>query len=255
MLGYTSVATPGGRIVKFLSESMTTASGSVGGTTYSRNRYGMYRRSRATPVNPNTANQVLVRAAMTGLVNAWTSVLTGAQRDVWNDYAANVPVTDALGQSINLTGQNWYIGNNVPRLQASIKLSATVPSVAAGPTIFNRGDFTTPTFAASESTGFSVTFDDSDDWANEDNAFLFLYQGKPVNASRNFFNGPYRLVGVIEGDAVSAPSSPATINAATLASLGFAIAEDQLCNLAVSVARADGRLSTRRLLDPQVCTS
>lgn len=237
----------------FKSQLVTQASGSVGGTTYAHTASGLYMRARSVPVNPNSANQIEVRAALTALVNRWIDVLTAAQRAAWDLYAANVPVVNALGDTFNISGQNWYIAANTPRLQALSKLAATIAVVDAAPTVFDRGDFTTPTFAADEVTGISVAYNNADAWAGAVENALLIYQGRPQNPSRNFFKGPWRLIGHVEG-AVVPPTSPEVISAATLAALGFVISDPQNQWLAVSVSRADGRLSTRRILGPEVVT-
>lgn len=237
----------------FKSHLVTQMSGSVAGTTYAHTKSGLYQRARSIPVNPNSGNQLEVRAAMTSLVAAWTEILTAAQRTAWDLYAANVPVVNTLGDSFNLSGQNWYIAANVPRLQAISKLAATIARIDDAPTIFDRGDFTTPTFVADEVTGIDVTYTNSDAWAAAVENVLLVYQGRPQNPSRNFFKGPWRLIGQVEG-AVVPPTPPLNISAATLASLGFVISDAQREWLAFAVSRSDGRLSTRRLVGPETVT-
>lgn len=235
----------------FHSEVLTGASGSVGGVTYSHNRSGMYRRARAIPVNPNTPNQVQVRSALTSLVTAWTETLTDAERAAWDLYGQNVPVINPLGASITLSGQNWYIGANAPRLQADEKLNPT-PAIARvdnAPTIFDRGTFTTPTAAADGGGDVAISFTNTDAWADEVGSFMFIYQGRPQNTSINFFNGPWRLVALIAGAAVP-PTSPLTITAQALTDNGYAPADGQKQWMTVSVSRVDGRYSTRRILTP-----
>lgn len=240
----------------FKSEVLTQASGSIGGVTYSRNRSGMYRRARSIPVNTNTGFQTTVRSALTALVTRWTSVLTDAQRSAWNLYGESVPVVNPLGDSITLSGQNWYIGSNSPRIQAQEKLGGA-PAIAvvdAAPTIFDRGDFTTPTFEIDQGDGLSLTFTNTDDWAGEVGSVMLVFQGRPQNASINFFNGPYRLVQLIRG-AVVPPSSPVATTASNLATFGFVASAGQLQWMAVAVIRADGRYSTRRVIGPVTVTS
>ncbi len=64
-------------------------SGSIGGDTFARNRYGNYVRARTKPVNPNTTLQQAVRASMSFLTNRWAQTLDAAQRTAWNPYAQN----------------------------------------------------------------------------------------------------------------------------------------------------------------------
>ena len=69
--------------MKFKSALVTQASGSVGGMTFSRNRYGMYTRAKGLPVNPNSEFQQAVRQIFSGLSSAWNGVLTSGQRSGW----------------------------------------------------------------------------------------------------------------------------------------------------------------------------
>jgi len=84
-------------------------SGSTGANTYSRNRYGSYRRRRVVPVNPNTARQNGARSAFRGAVAAWGSILSQLQRDQWNNWAATTPWLNKAGQAVFLTGQAAFI--------------------------------------------------------------------------------------------------------------------------------------------------
>jgi len=238
----------------FKSQLATSVSGSVGGTTYAHNKSGMYMRARSVPVQPNSAAQVAVRAALTDLVNRWIDTLTPAERNGWNTYAQNVPVTNPLGDSINNSGQNWFIGCNTPRLQAVSKLSSSLARIDTPPSIYNRGDFTTPTYTIDAVSGISLTFTTGDDWVGEDGAAMFIYMGAPQNVGRNFYKGPYRLIAEIAGDSVTPPTSPKAISAATCASLGYAIPSSNRFWIAVAVTRADGRLSSRRIIGPVLST-
>lgn len=242
--------------MKFKSEIVTQASGSVGGVTYSRNRGGLYRRARAIPTNPDTSAQQQVRNAFTIMLNIWNG-LTSAQRDAWDLYGESTPKVDVLGSPIQLSGQNEFVGSNTARFQAATRVATPtdLPIVTGAPTVFNRGDFTTPSFSASVATGIDVSFDNTDDWANEDEAALLIYQGRPVNAGRTFFKGPYRLIAAVLGDSTTAPTSPVTITPATLSSLGYSIAVTQNINLKFTVTRADGRYSSAQLVGPIAATS
>jgi len=93
-------------------------SGSIGGTTYSRNRYGVYIRRRAIPVQPETPSQLQARQRMAHISSAWKS-LTAAQRSAWKTWAATNPVFDSLGQAQTLQGNSAYIMLNNRLLTAS----------------------------------------------------------------------------------------------------------------------------------------
>jgi len=85
-------------------------SGSMAGTTASHNRAGQYLRNRRTPVTPTrTDRQTVIRMQFGSAAAAWQT-LTAAQQAAWTAFAAAYPITDALGQSITLTGQQYFIG-------------------------------------------------------------------------------------------------------------------------------------------------
>lgn len=212
---------------------IASGSGSLAGMTISRNKGGMYLRARAIPTNPATVLQTAVRAAMASLAVLWQDTLTAGQRTAWGTYAENVPLINPLGDPINVTGLNMYIRSNVGRLQAGLA------RVDDGPTTFNLGEYTAPSFAIdTASDEVDVTFTDTDDWANEDDASMLVYGSAPKDPTINFFKGPYTLLGTIDGDAITAPTSPAAI------ALAQAIVAGQRNFFRIIVSRADGRLST-----------
>lgn len=242
--------------MKFKSPVYTQVSGSIGGLVYSHSRGGtMYTRARSIPADPQTPFQVQVRNVLAGLVGFWSQTLSAAQRNAWNAYGENTPVLNALGDSILLTGQNWFIGANTPRAQAAIKLSATLAPVLDGPTVFNRGDLTDAgAIAYDASTGLSLAYDNTDEWATNTGGALLVFQGRPRNQSRLFFKGPYRLVGAVLGDTTTPPTSPFTASAATLAASGFTVSTDQLIATALVAVQADGRYTSRRVQPSVVAT-
>lgn len=234
----------------FKSHLVTQASGSVGGTTYSHTRSGLYMRARSIPVNPNTANQLAVRAALTTLVTVWTQTLTPARRAAWDLYAANTPVVNALGDPINLSGQNWFIAANTPRIQSNTKIPTTpISPIYDAPTVFDRGAFDSPTYVASEAAGITVSFNAADTW-NQAAGAMFVYQGRPQNPSRNFYKGPFRLIAAFDGSTPA--TSPINISAATVALLGYPFVVGQNLSVRFVVSQADCRLSSPRVVGPQL---
>ena len=212
---------------------VTGMSGSVGGVTAARNRSGSYFRARTKPINPNSARQQVIRAAMATLTTRWAQTLTAAQRTAWNLYAASVTSLNKLGETINLSGFNQFIRSNMPRQQCSLTI------IDAGPTTFElpEQDPTLSVTGSEATQELSFAFDDTMDWLDEDNASLILYQGSPQNAQRNFFAGPWRLLDSVEGDSNTAPTTPQAIAAP------FAITELQRDWAYGRISRADGRLS------------
>lgn len=219
----------------FKSQVYSQVSGSIGGITYAHNKGGMYARARSLPVNPNSPQQVLIRTSMTLLVNAWQNVLTSAQRSAWEVYGTNVPKVGPLGDPLQLSGQQWYIAANVPRLQA------TLGRVDAAPTVFNRGEQdNTLAFTASAATQLvTVVFDDNLEWAGETGAAMLVYISRPQNPSINFFKGPFRFAAALLGSTATPLASPQTV------AVPFPVVAGQRLFVAVSITRADGRLTTR----------
>jgi hypothetical protein len=105
------------------------SSGSVAGTTNSRNRFGQYQRTRAIPVNPKTGAQGLVRARMSANSSAWRG-LTPAQRAGWNDLGLSIVRHDSLGQSYNLQGIQAFCSVNNNRILAGLAAVTDAPTVA-----------------------------------------------------------------------------------------------------------------------------
>lgn len=208
-------------------------SGSMGGTVFSRNRYGAYMRARSVPVNPNSAAQQAVRSDLAYLVEQWSAVLTVAQRAAWAVYAASINFTNALGETIKITGFNHFIRSNVSLLNNALTYVPDGPVVLSLPGADPSFEVT-----LSEATQeVSVTFDDTAAWVDEDDAFMTIHQGMPQLATRNFFGGPFRRVGVLLGDSVTPLTSPQTV------ALDFSVAEDQKDWIQGRIGRADSRLS------------
>jgi hypothetical protein len=186
---------------------------------------------------------------MTDLVTRWGTVLTQAQRDAWDLYGQNVLVTNKLGTPVPLSGQNWYIAANTPRIQQAMKVTGASPTVDVAPSIFDRGAFTTPgTTTLGVAAGLSMPYTDTDTWASEDDSVMLIYMGRPRNPARAYFSGPYRLIYGVEGSSVSPPTSPIVRTTGQVETHGFELIEGQRVTLQVAVSRADGRLSTRRTI-------
>lgn len=208
-------------------------SGSLGGITASHNRGGYYLRQRVIPVNPGSPQQVEMRSFMSDLTSAWLDTLTQAQRDGWDNYALQVPISDALGEPRNIGGIAQYIRSNSPRLQAGLT------TVDDAPSIFNLGTYTAPTIdSITAPAGADIAFTAGDAWVDEDGAAMTILASRGVNPTVNYFKGPYRFAGIIAGDATTPPTSPATIV------LPFPVVAGQKVFFQFRVTRADGRITS-----------
>ncbi|MBA7657293.1 hypothetical protein ES703_65228 [subsurface metagenome] len=219
-------------------------SGSVAGNTFTRNRYGNYVRAKTYPVNPNSSSsnfartrdefhQNLIKAAFAMLSDRWSQILTEAQRTAWNLYGASVDMANGLGETINLSGYNHYMRSNM------ILAAAGGTLVDAGPTIFEipEQDPSVAVTIEMHETRTNLTFDDTMEWVDEDGAVLWIFEGRPQNPQRNFFNGPWQGCKDKAGSSGDPKTSPEHFTHLQILTTG------QRVWYKFSIQRADGRLS------------
>ena len=104
-------------------------SGSYQGITSSRNRFGQYVRTRATPVNPASEAQLAIRADFGGNASAWRA-LTPTQQAGWASLGEQIVRTDSLGQAYTLTGFAAFISVNTARLSVGDSVLDDAPFLA-----------------------------------------------------------------------------------------------------------------------------
>jgi hypothetical protein len=182
-------------------------SGSYQGMTASRNRFGQYMRTRASPVQPNTVAQLNQRARMTTNAAAWRA-LTDAQRAGWLSLGLNITRTDSLGSTYSLNGFMAYcsVNNN--------KLDAGDAAVSDAPTIVTPADLLTATVTLT-AVAFSIAYTATPLAAG---VRLFIWVSPQRSAGRKF-NGDYRLLAVT----AAAAASPHNALAAYTAKFGVPV--------------------------------
>lgn len=94
------------------------ASGKVGAVVFCYNldtKKGNTLRIKASPSHPLTGTCVTVRAGVKGFSYAWAWILSPTFRTHWLGWAADPAhtITDCFGNSLYLTGLNWYIWVNM----------------------------------------------------------------------------------------------------------------------------------------------
>lgn len=184
------------------SSVIASASGSVGGTVYSRNRGGMYIRNRSVPVNPNTEDQIRARQDLGQSSTAWRA-LTQAVRDTWVDYAAATPWFNKLGDAIVLTGQQAFCGCSALAKLLGLSVPATAPAVPG------RSGINVTAVTLSVAGDAEVVYSGTNNWtANGGGLALFL--GRPVSAGVASYKGPWTYQGPVLGAAVP-PASPQVV--------------------------------------------
>lgn len=221
------------------------ASGSIGGTTYARNRFGNYGRPRTKPVNPKSARQSLARASMQYLAEQWREPpMDDPKREAWETYAKGVAWNNRLGEAVKLTGFNHFLRSNAALIRAGGSLiTAGPPDIGLPP-----GDTDFAVVCNATTQKISVTFNADFDWAKETGAYLSVEMAMPQSASRNFTGGPWRFAAGIPGVNTTGVSSPQLIDPP------FTLTPGQKVWCRAKIIRKDARASTPFSAAPVIVT-
>lgn len=198
--------------MKFKGILIGAASGSVGSDVFSHNRGGQYIRNRTFPVQPNTAPQLGIRGTLGFLSNAWSTVLTQAQREGWDVYSLHVLLPNRLGRLVNVGGKNMFVRALHTRLRHGLPGASSV-----APTIFSLAGLAPVGQSGVDATADTVdiTFDESDPWVTEPGGQFYVWSSTGRSPAINYFKGPYLFAGNVDGSAVTPPTSPVTVPLAT----------------------------------------
>lgn len=115
------------------------ASGTIGGTTYARNRAGNYARAWAKPVNPRTPRQTLVRNSFAATSVAW-GMLGQAEVDAWDAYAAQLTRFNRLGEPYTPKGRQIYVEVNTNTVLVGNAVMDTPAAATDSPGFFFAGN-------------------------------------------------------------------------------------------------------------------
>lgn len=216
-------------------EIASVRSGSAGALTASRNQHGPYNRRRVTPANPSTAAQQAVRASLQWASVRWNNFLIAPHRPGWNVYASSQLLRDRFGDPRHRTGREHYIRSNAPRNYYGLS------PVDTAPTDFYLPAFGLPTIIGRVFTQtIQITFDTTYPWCAEAGAALLVASSPSKSLTINFYKGPYRKSGRIDGNPTSPPVGPYTLPSP------FPLVVQNKVFAFVRVTMADGRLSTPR---------
>jgi hypothetical protein len=119
-------------MAKFVSQVYSEIRGSVNGVTYARNRFGLYARAKASPVQPRTPAQSERRAQLTVLSQRWRT-LPESLRAEWRALADELTRSDALGLTYRLTGLQAYLQVNLWRALLGLAPLDNAPPQLAAP--------------------------------------------------------------------------------------------------------------------------
>jgi hypothetical protein len=215
------------------------ASGKVGAMVASHNKGGQYMRARTTPTNPRTIYQTAVRDALRSLSNAWENTLSAGQTNSWNVYASNVTRRNRIGDTTKSSGFSWYVGNNIPRLQAAL------PRVDDAPVVFNTGQadlsgtilITNTAFGGTVSLGSAgLPSSAAEILDNNSNSSLLVFVSRPFPGNRASQIGGFRY-------ATSIPGNDTNQNVGFTLPFARGSTENNL-QATITIVREDGRTAT-----------
>jgi len=180
-------------LVKF-GGGITEMLGSLGGTTFSKNKSGAFARVRKKPRFPRAQAQAQTAAALSTYTKLWSDKLTDAQRACWVALAATLTWTNRLGDSYSPSGSNIYVRSN------TLLALAERVAVTAAPAWY---DIAIPTFTLDylAGTGIRVTSVGALG-ASSFNTVIMFWSG-PVSPSRFTFYSPWSFLRKVRSDTLS----------------------------------------------------
>jgi hypothetical protein len=171
--------------MKFRSLIAEDASGSAGLITVSKTAGRSFLRKKSNPTNPNSIAQRNVRADF-GANSQSYRLLSDAQRLAWANFGANVTLTDALGQSYNLSGAQAHAQINGVLSAIGAPPVSDPPSASDAP-----GQLPTITLTATENGALLQLRVVSAAYAGR----VMIFATKPVSAGVNYFSkSAFRLI-------------------------------------------------------------
>lgn len=192
----------------------TNISGSTGGITGSRNKGGQYLRARVNPVNPNSTAQQTARSRFTDANDSWSS-LTEAQRTAWNDWAQLQVWKNRLGDTIQLSGQQGYIG-----AYSASESALLVPAVAPPAPNTRPAQLIIPSMIPSLANNNVGGFTAAVLTAND--AYTIAVSG-PLPPGVTSYKGPYRQTNIVGGTEIASDFSDQMYNALQTRTVGIAV--------------------------------
>lgn len=215
----------------YTSPLLSQASGKLAGLVWSHNAGGAYVRRLATPTNPGSEFQQVVRNALASLAARWREDLADEDRLRWAIYALNTPLTNRLGAERSIGALAMFLRCNVPRIQAGLSV------IDAGPTLFGEAVIGAGPDTADASDGTVEIHFPNEAWGVTTGGACLVYVSAPQSPTVNFFKGPYRFAGAILGNTATPPTSPQDVP------LPYPVVAGQVIHLQIRATNADGRLS------------
>jgi len=168
--------------------------GSLGGTTFSKNKSGAFARVRKKPRFPRANLQAQREATVSTYSKTWATILSDAQRACWNSLAATLTWTNRLGDNYSPSGANIYVRSN-----ALLMLADRVPVTAAPATY----DIPIATFTLDYLSGTGIRVTSVGALASSSFNTVLIFWSGPVSPSRFTFSSPWSFLRKIRSDTLS----------------------------------------------------
>lgn len=187
--------------------------GTIAATTFARNKGGAVIRNRIVPINRRSPLQTARRQSLASLASSFRG-LTQAQITAWNAAASNFPISDNLGQTITMSGQQLYVRFNANLLLINEATISNPPN----PVSFDPIAFTS--LAPVASTGvMTLAFTPTVPAGQQ----LVVYATRPLSAGKSFVpESEFRFLQSI----AAAGTSPQLLTAAYAALFGSLTASE-----------------------------
>lgn len=231
LLSFFNFSPCAGPLVKITPTYFSDASGSIAGTTFSKNAGGLYLRKRVKPTNPQSDDQAEQRNFLAQLSQAWRG-LSQSERQTWISCAKDFPYSNVLGITKTLSGFGLYVQLNLNLLIISEPTVDECPSASAVESI------STLSLNAAAPNNLSITFTPTPIPAGH----KWVIEATPqVSTGISFVKNKYRRITVL----AAATISPQNVFAAWQAKFGGSlVVGNKVFVRAHSVLMATGQVST-----------
>jgi hypothetical protein len=195
------------------------ARGSVAGLTFTANQYhAIVVRARVSPVNPNTVNQALIRAAFSSAQEGWRA-LSENQRLLWDDYADSCEYDGPLGR-YTVPGRQIYAGNIASAIYLENRgMSVNVNGDSAPSNLGFLGlQIDDVQARTSVGTGFEIAVTNP----NPEDVIVYARISRNFDDTRRRFKGPFKSDTIFEVALASLASDVITVTTPTTEQYYFA---------------------------------
>lgn len=212
--------------------------GSIGGSTFSRNKAGAIVRNKTYPVKKKTQLKAGHQSSFSYLVGYYNNTLTYSQRQAWTSYASGTPFTNKLGQTYYMSGLQAFLRTNIHMLSGGFDIFDYGPTSTGIPTSIGISQ----AYITVDASAMTVS------WANGSipalqylhyDTWIFFYQFAPKTYGSTWIFDRPKLIGSIFSDYPTPPSYPLVFDSL------YPLTAGQICGVGYTYIDSLGRTSSR----------